>query len=120
MVATNRNLVANTFQNDAWNAAAEKGNEVVLMAIPLYHAYGMVVGLLLGMKQGASLVMVPDPRNIKDVLDNIQKYKATLFPGVPALYNAINNHPDVKAGKYYLSSIRTCLSGSAPLLRETK
>lgn len=120
VVATNRNLVANTFQNDAWNSAAEKGNEVVLMAIPLYHAYGMVVGLLLGMKQGASLVMVPDPRNIKDVLDNIQKYKATLFPGVPALYNAINNHPDVKAGKYDLSSIRTCLSGSAPLLRETK
>jgi long-chain acyl-CoA synthetase len=120
VVATNRGLVANTFQNDAWNSSAEKGNEVVLMAIPLYHAYGMVVGMLLGMKQGASLVMVPDPRNIKDLLDNIQKYKCTLFPGVPALYNAINNHPDVEAGKYDLSSIRTCLSGSAPLLRETK
>jgi long-chain acyl-CoA synthetase len=50
----------------------------------------------------------------------LQKYKATIFPGVPTLYNAINNHPDVKAGKYNLSSIKACISGSAPLMRETK
>ncbi|HEX5944534.1 MAG TPA: AMP-binding protein, partial [Anaerolineales bacterium] len=46
--------------------------------------------------------------------------KATIFPGVPLLYNGINNHPDVKAGKYNLSSIKACISGSAPLMRETK
>jgi long-chain acyl-CoA synthetase len=39
---------------------------------------------------------------------------------VPLLYNGINNHPDVKAGKYDLSSIKACISGSAPLMRETK
>ena len=44
----------------------------------------------------------------------------TIFPGVPTLYNAINNHPDVKAGKINLRSIKACISGSAPLLRETK
>lgn len=120
VVATNRNLVSNTFQIDGWNPTALEGGEIVLMAIPLYHAYGMVVGMLYGMMKGGSLVMVPDPRDIKDVLDNIQKYHATLFPGVPALYNAINNHPDVLSGKYDLSSIGFCLSGSAPLLRDTK
>jgi long-chain acyl-CoA synthetase len=90
------------------------------MAIPLFHVYGMVAGMNFAMSNGASMVMVPNARDLKDVLDNISKYKATIFPGVPALYNGINNHPDVKAGKYDLSSIKACISGSAPLLRETK
>jgi len=120
VIATHRGLIANTVQINAWNHEGKDGEEVVLVAIPLYHAYGMVVGLLYGMMKGASMVMVPDPRDIKNVLKNIQKYKATIFPGVPALYNAINNHPDVLAGKYDLSSISFCISGSAALLRETK
>jgi long-chain acyl-CoA synthetase len=66
------------------------------------------------------MVMVPNPRDLKDVLSNIQKYKASVFPGVPTLYNAINNHPDVLAGKYDLRTIKACISGSAPLMRETK
>lgn len=103
-----------------WFVTAEEGKEIVLMAIPLFHVYGMLAGLLFGIRIGSSLVMVPNPRDLKDVLSNIQIYSATLFPGVPTLYNAINNHPDVKAGKYDLSSIKACISGSAPLLRETK
>jgi long-chain acyl-CoA synthetase len=69
---------------------------------------------------GASMVMVPNPRDLKDVLTNIQKYKASIFPGVPTLYNAINNHPEVLAGKWNLGTIKACISGSAPLMRETK
>jgi len=119
-IALHRNLVANTLQVKAWFHFAEEGREVVLMSIPLYHVYGMVAGLNLAMAIGASMVMVPDARDIKDGLDNLQKYKATLFPAVPTLYNAINNWPDVLAGKYNLSSIKACISGSAPLMRETK
>jgi long-chain acyl-CoA synthetase len=59
-------------------------------------------------------------RDLKDVLENIKKYRPTIFPGVPTLYNALNNHPDVVSGKYDLSSIKACISGSAPLMRETK
>ena len=120
VVATHYGLVANTYQIDAWNQNSIEGQEVVLMAIPLYHAYGMVVGLNYGIKIGASFAMVPDPRDMKDVLDNAVKYKATIYPGVPAMYNAINNHPDVLSGKVDLSTIKVCISGSAPLMRETK
>ncbi|MEK6256478.1 MAG: AMP-binding protein, partial [Chloroflexota bacterium] len=120
VVAPHRGLVANMHQLAVWNQLDTEGEEVSAMAIPLFHAYGMVVGLAYGVMRAATLVMIPDPRNIKDVLDNIQKYKATLFPGVPAMYNAINNHPDVLSGKYDLSTIKFCISGSAPLLRETK
>ncbi len=119
-VAMHRNVVANTLQMKAWFVTAEEAKEVVLMGIPLFHVYGMVAGMNFGMTIGATMVMVPNARDLKDVLHNISKFKATLFPGVPLLYNAINNHPDVKAGKYDLSSIKACISGSAALMRETK
>jgi long-chain acyl-CoA synthetase len=119
-IALHRNLVANVLQMRAWMPNAEDGKEIVLMAIPLFHVYGMVAGMLFAVRIGAGMVMVPNARDLKDVLGNIQKYKATIFPGVPTLYNAINNHPDVLAGKYKLDTIKACISGSAPLMRETK
>lgn len=119
-IALHKNLVANTLQIKSWIPTAVEGEEVVLMAIPLYHVYGMVCGMNFGLALGAALVMVPDARDIQDVVANLETYNATIFPGVPALYNAINIHPDVQAGKYDLSSIKACISGSAPLMRETK
>ncbi|HEX6305037.1 MAG TPA: long-chain fatty acid--CoA ligase [Anaerolineales bacterium] len=119
-VALHRNLVANALQISRWMVDLKRGQETVLMAIPLFHVYGMVAGMLLAIESGASMVMVPNPRDLKDVLTSIQKYKTTVFPGVPTMYNAINNHPEVVAGKYDLSSVKACISGSAPLMRETK
>lgn len=119
-IALHRNLVANSLQIRTWMPTAIDGKEVVLMAIPLFHVYGMVAGMCFAVKVASSMVMIPNPRDLSDVLESIQKYKATIFPGVPTLYNAINNHPEVKAGKFNLSTIKACISGSAPLLRETK
>jgi long-chain acyl-CoA synthetase len=119
-IGLHRNLVANAMQVRSWMPEAEDGKEVVLTAIPLFHVYGLVAAMLFAIYSGAGMVMIPDPRDIKDVLTSIQKYKASIFPGVPTQYNAINNNPDVIAGKYNLSSIKGCISGSAPLMRETK
>jgi len=119
-VAMHRNLVANALEIHSWMINCIDGQEVFLMAIPLFHVYGMVAGLCFATRAGASMVMIPNPRDIKDVLETIQKYKTTVYPGVPTMYNAINNHPDVQARKYNLSSIKACISGSAPLMRETK
>lgn len=119
-VATHRNVIANTLQIKTWFVNMEDGKEVLLMAIPLFHVYGMVAGMLYAISSGATMVMIPNARDIPDVLRNIHKYHPSTFPGVPTLYNAINNHPQVKAGKINLRSIKSCISGSAPLLRETK
>jgi len=119
-VAMHRNLVANTLQIVLWMTGTQTGKETVLMAIPLFHVYGMVAGMLFAISSGASLVMVPNPRDMPDLLENIKKFRPTIFPGIPMLYNAINNRPDVIAGKYNLGSIKACISGSAPLMRETK
>jgi long-chain acyl-CoA synthetase len=119
-VAMHKNVVANALQMRAWFVNSEDGKETYLIGIPLFHVYGMVAGMSVAMAMGASMVLIPNARDLKDVLENINKYKPTIFPGVPLLYNGINNHPDVKAGKYDLSSIKACISGSAPLMRETK
>jgi long-chain acyl-CoA synthetase len=98
----------------------KEGGEIVMMAIPMFHVYGMVAGMSFGIASAASLVMIPNPRDMDDVLGSITKYRPSIYPGVPAMYNSINNHPDVKAGKVDVSSIRACISGSAPLMRETQ
>ena len=119
-IALHRNLVANALQIRSWMPPAIEGNETVLMAIPLFHVFGMVAGMLFALRAVSSLVMVPNPRDMKDIIANIKKYKPTIYPGVPTMYTALNNHPDVKAGKVDMSSFKACISGSAALMRETK
>ncbi|MGD8604151.1 MAG: AMP-binding protein, partial [Anaerolineales bacterium] len=119
-VALNRNLVANSLQIQSFMPDLEEEGEVMLMAIPLFHVYGMVAGMFMAVASAMPMIMVPNPRDLDDVLGSIKSYQPTIFPGVPTLYNAINMHPDVQAGKYDLSSIKACISGSAPLMRETK
>ncbi len=120
-VGLHRNIVANVYMASAWlSGLLEEGNETYLAALPLFHVYGMIGGMILSISMGGRLVLIPNPRDQKDVLDSIKKYQVTLFPGVPAMYIAINNNEDVKAGKYDLSTIKICLSGAAPLLQDTK
>ncbi len=119
-VALHRNLVANILQMRAWLHDCQDGKEVTLVAMPLFHVYAMVAGMGFAIKGSNTLVLVPDPRDMKDLFANINKHQPTIFPGVPRLYNAINNHPDVQAGKVKLGSIRACISGSAPLLLDIK
>ncbi|MDX1417402.1 MAG: long-chain fatty acid--CoA ligase, partial [Candidatus Promineifilaceae bacterium] len=119
-IAAHSNLVSNARQLQEWIPDLGYGKEVFISAIPFFHSYGMVTSMILPVSIVAKMVIIPDPRNLSDVMGSIEKYKATFFPGVPSLYVAINNHPDIQAGKYDLTSIRACLSGSAPLLTETK
>ena len=76
--------------------------------------------MLLGLALRASLVIIPDPRDIPDLLSAIQTHHVTYFPAAPTLYNAINNAPLVASGQVDLTSIKACISGSAALMRPTK
>ncbi len=117
-VALHRNLLANSLQIRAWIPDCQEAQEVMLTAIPLFHVYGMVVGMLAAVQMAASIVVVPNARDLDSVVDAIDTYRPTLFPGVPRMYNAINNYPDI--GKHDLKTIRACISGSAPLLLDIK
>jgi long-chain acyl-CoA synthetase len=114
-------LVANMLQLNAFLSAfgVPGEEEIMLGAIPMFHVYGLVVALSLSVYQGSKNILIPNAREIDDVIDAIDHFKPTLFPGVPALYNAINNHPKVQSGDIDMSSLRFCISGSAPLPRAT-
>ena len=89
-----------------------EGREVVVGALPFFHSYGLTTCLHMAVLLKSTLLLIPDPRDIKALLGAIQKEKATLFSGVPTLYVAINNFPGVE--KYDLSSIKGCVSSSPP------
>ena len=114
---THRNLVANTLQAKAWFIGAEEGKETMILALPIFHVFGMTVGMNTGFSIAATLVVIPK-FDAADVMSLIQKYKATVFPGVPLMYQKINDSPE--AAKYDISSIRFCISGAAPLAKITK
>lgn len=113
---SHRNIIANVLQISAWLTDGKPGQEKMMSAIPFFHVYGMTVCMLVGIYLGSELVLVPNPRPIENVMRIIQKERATLFPGVPAMYIGIVNHPRIQ--EYDLTSVRACISGSAPLPME--
>ena len=117
-IALHRNLVANTVQIRAWLTDCKEGAETWLLAIPLFHVYGMVAGMSSAVQAAASMVLVPNARDLDSVVDAIDAYRPSIFPGVPRMYNAINNYKGIE--QHDLRSIRACISGSAPLLIEIK
>lgn len=121
-MSKHRALVANMLQTEGILKLLDlpPQEEIFLGAIPFFHVYGLVVVVSTSVYRGSKIVLAPNPRDIDDVLGAIQTFRASLFPGVPALYNAINNHPAVQNGEIDLSSLRLCLSGSAPLPLATK
>jgi long-chain acyl-CoA synthetase len=115
---THRNLMANVQQTVAWNTQHVRGAEKMMAAIPFFHVYGMTVCMLFGLAVGAELIIVPNPRPIENVMRIMQHERCTLYPGVPAMYIGIVNHPKLK--EFDLRSIKVCISGSAPLPMEVQ
>ena len=106
------NLVANTLQTRHWVPGLQYGQETSLSVIPLLHSYGMTNAMNLPIALGATIVLLP-VFDLEQVLEHIKTHKPTIFPGVPSMYTALNQAPNVR--EYGLSSIRACISGAAPL-----
>jgi long-chain acyl-CoA synthetase len=112
VMLTHYNLVANTQQCRSWLYQMKEGEERILGSLPFFHVYGMTVVMNLSIMYRSKMIVTPK-FDAEDILKTIEKQKPTLFPGAPTMYIALLNHPDI--GKYDLSSIDSCISGSAPL-----
>ncbi|MGE5248644.1 MAG: alpha/beta fold hydrolase [Bacteroidota bacterium] len=117
VMLSHRNLVANALQTRHWMPSAQEGRERFLCAVPIFHSYGLTAALNVPVSLGAAMVL-KGQFQITDVMEGIRSYRPTIFPGVPSMYVAINNYR--QARKYGVRSIRTCISGSAPLPVEVK
>lgn len=109
---THGNIVSNTAQMASWYYIIRRGQEVFLTVLPLFHTYGIAVCMNLSIASAGCMVLIPRfaPR---DVLKAIKEYRVTFFPGIPGIYAALNNYRDIE--KWDISSVRYCVSGSAPL-----
>jgi long-chain acyl-CoA synthetase len=116
-VLTHRNISANAQQCRALFAIAEEGSEVLLACLPYFHSFGMTASMLLPVLMGCHIVLAPNPRDISDLVKSIIRYRVTVFLAVPAIFGAINNFPGIE--RLDISSIKACISGSAPLPVET-
>lgn len=111
-ILQHRHLLANALQLKAWAVDLKNGEEIFLSVLPLYHSYGLTLALNLPVLTGNKMVLLPR-FELRSVLQTIDREKPTRFPGVPTMYVAINNAPDLH--EYDLSSIKVCNSGAAPL-----
>lgn len=109
---THFNLVANVYQIASWFYKVKPSEVRILGVLPFFHAYGMTTVMNFAIQSSGTMILVPK-FDIQQLLKTIHKYRPTLFPGVPTLYVALMNDP--KIGRYNLSSIEACISGSAPL-----
>ncbi|MCB1558324.1 MAG: long-chain fatty acid--CoA ligase [Alphaproteobacteria bacterium] len=114
---THANLTANVEQCLRWFYDVHPGQEKMLAVIPFFHVFAMTTILNLSVRCGFEIVASPR-FNLDETLELIHKEKPHFFPAVPAIYNAINAHPNLK--KYDLTSLRYCISGGAPLPIEVK
>ncbi len=109
---THANLVGNALQTRHWIHDLRYGEEVCLAVVPLTHSYGMTSAMNIPIALGATIVLLP-VFELEQVLNHIKAYRPTLFPGVPSMYMAINQAPNVRS--YGLESIKACISGATPL-----
>ena len=109
-----RNLIANVLQSEAWNEpvmkqipAGEQSTSVC--ALPLYHIFAFTVNMMLGMRTGGKVILIPNPRDLPAVLKELSKHTFHSFPAVNTLFNGLANHPDFNSVNW--SNLKVSVGG---------
>ena len=116
---THRNLLANALQTGAWNEQKPDSKHTVLCVVPFFHVYGLTVCMMMAVANGWRMALLPR-FSLQETMRAITKYRPDMFPGVPTLYLALAREAEQHPKKYDLSSVKVCISGSAPLPLEVQ
>ncbi len=111
-VLTHENLSKQVQQIEGWIPDLIKGEELTLSALPFFHVMGLTVAMNLSIYMGWGNILVPKPQP-EPLMDAITKFKPTYAPLVPTMFIGLLTHPQI--AKADMTSIKTCISGSAPL-----
>ncbi|MBP7132975.1 MAG: long-chain-fatty-acid--CoA ligase [Aquabacterium sp.] len=114
-----RNLLANVLQCEAWlmngvdrQAFAQLN---VVCALPLYHIFALTVCALMGIRNGACMLLIPNPRDIPGFIKELSQFRFHLFPAVNTLYSGLMNNPDF--AKLDFSSLQVTIGGGMAVQR---
>jgi long-chain acyl-CoA synthetase len=120
-IGTHQMLIMTAMQVKAWfGDFFLDWEDVVIGNMPLFHAYGNVAILSASLVGHHPLALIPNPRDLDDLLETIQKVRPALLSGVPTLFVALLHHPKIVKGEIDIRSIKLCFSAAAPLMADTK
>jgi long-chain acyl-CoA synthetase len=121
VLGTHRNMVISGVQLAAWlKPAMSAWTDIIMLPLPLFHTYGNTGVQSLAMVNHNPIALIPNPRDLPDLLKSINKVKPAFICAVPTLLNGILNHELTRKGKINFRSIKLCFCGAAALLAETK
>jgi long-chain acyl-CoA synthetase len=121
VVGSHRGMVIAGLQLRAWlRSAMEEWTDTIMLPLPLFHTYANTGVQSLAFINHNPIALIPNPRELRDVLKEIMDVRPAFICTVPTLLNGMMNHPLARAGKVDFSSIKLCFSGAAALMDETK
>jgi long-chain acyl-CoA synthetase len=117
---SHRNVIANTMQANAWLQPAlmrepRPDQLFMIAALPLYHIFALTACALIGVRLGAVCLLIPNPRDIPNLISELSKYPVGYFPAVNTLFNALLSHPNF--GKLKWSHLRSSIGGGMAVQR---
>ena len=116
-----RNLVIAGLQLQAWlKSTMLEWTDTLMVPLPLFHTFTQTGAQSLGLINHNPLALIPNPRDLPDLLGEINRVRPAFLLAVPTLLNGIINHPLARAGKVNFRSIKLCFCGAAALMAETK
>ena len=120
-IGTHGGFVAAGLQIRAWLASIfPEWDATIMLPLPLFHVFGNAGVQAIALLGHNPISLIPNPRDINDLVHEIRRVRPTIFAAVPALFSALLEHPDVRSGRADFSSIKGCFSGASPLLAEVK
>jgi long-chain acyl-CoA synthetase len=120
VVGLHGGMVTAGLQVKAWLSPAMNEWDSILLPLPLFHTYANTGVQSLAFVNHNPIALVPNPRDIRELLRDFNEVKPTFTCAVPTLLNGIMNHPMVREKKVDFSSLKLCFSGAAALMAETK
>jgi long-chain acyl-CoA synthetase len=121
VVGVHRGMVMAGLQLQAWlRPAMKQWTDTIMCPLPLFHVYTNTGLQSLALINHNPIALIPNPREIRDVLKEIMDVRPAFICTVPTLLNGIMNHPMARDGKVDFTSIKLCFSGGSALMAETK
>jgi len=121
VVGTHRGMTIAGIQLQAWlRSAIDEWNDTIMLPLPLFHVYGNTGVQSLALINHNPIALIPNPRELRDVLHEINEVKPAFICAVPTLLIGLMSHTLTRSGKVDWSSIKLCFSGAAALMAETK
>ncbi|WP_298939944.1 AMP-binding protein [uncultured Psychromonas sp.] len=109
-VMSHRNMAASLAQADAvFGLTIEQETEMIVTALPLYHAFALTVNCLFFIKRGATNLLITNPRDLDTFIKTLSKYRFTYFTALNTLFNALLNHPKINTVDF--SHLKITLAG---------